>query len=683
MPTKKILFSLEVIIVFLSLTIYLWHTIEATERQKRNQAIEISANQLKNGIEAFVNEKISILMQVRNFWLHSRSISHEEFLGFCRSIISQIPGFQAIEFGDTNHRVVWVEPFLSNESTEKFSIAAEPIRFRTLQRAVQKKTVTVTPVLDLAQGDKGFVVIVPIFRNAKYEGAVVGVFRVETLFSLIFDSVLRRQYNIAVFDGEVPIYGDEPSRDRDWKESPHYVKEIVSVRDQNWNLVLWSKEPEGRITLLGSSVLVLGFALSLVLGSLVWVLSTKAEQADVYAGLLELSHQLSASPDMNSVLRVTGETCLRMAGVDRCGIFLWNEPERQLEPIWLSAGEKADADRFLTLKLRYGTMPIVNKIVDEKRSLIAHQLSRLGLIEPEELTRLFKIRSLFVVPLFSKGHLIGAMMLDHEGRRRRFSGHEQAIIEGIAAQAAIAIENMTLLTATRRQSELIGKKNKELESFLFIVSHDLRNPILALAGMASLLAEECGEQLSEDGKHYLNRIRANLGHMEALIKDVLELSRIGRTETQVDDINVHEVLDEILVDSQVKSSFQHVQVYNQNKVGTVRYNRHGLRHVFANLIENALKFCSYQEAAHVEIGSEEDDKEYRFYVKDNGIGIDPRFHESIFDLFYRLQDLKSVEGTGVGLTIVQRVLETYGGRVWLNSEKGKGTTFFFAIPKTT
>jgi light-regulated signal transduction histidine kinase (bacteriophytochrome) len=170
--------------------------------------------------------------------------------------------------------------------------------------------------------------------------------------------------------------------------------------------------------------------------------------------------------------------------------------------------------------------------------------------------------------------------------------------------------------------------------------------------------------------------------METLIKDVLELSRIGRIETQLDDINVQEVLDEIIMDSQVNSNYQHVSVCNQNHVGMIRYNRHGLRHIFSNLIENALKFCSYQDSARIEIGSEEDDQEYRFFVRDNGIGIDPRFHESIFDLFYRLQDLKNVEGTGVGLTIVQRVLQTYGGRIWLNSEKGKGATFFVAIPRT-
>lgn len=674
MHTKKVLFSLEVTVVFLSLTVYLWHTIEATERQKRSQAIEIGANQLKNGIEAFVNEKISVLMQVRNFWLHSSSIKHEEFLGFCRTIISQIPGFQAIEFGDVSHRVVWIEPL----SVEDFDEAGRASSERAQQRAIQKKTVTVTPVLNFAQGGKGFGVIVPIFRSGKYEGAVVGIFKVETLFSLIFDSVLRQQYNIGVFDGDALVFGDEP-QGTSWKASSSYVKETMTVGDQNWSLVLWQKEPEGNITFLGSSVLALGFALSLVLGSLVWVLSAKAEQADVYATLLEVSHQLGASPDINGVFRVTGETCLQMTGVDRCTIFLWNESDRQFIPSWISSDQPEKVRLFLGLRLKYGDMALINKIVDEKRSVLV-QPGKMGLINPD-LVRLLNIRTVLVIPLISKGNLIGAMTLDHEGKQRRFSSREQAIMAGIAAQAAIAIENVGLLTETRKQSELIVRKNKELESFLFIVSHDLRNPILALGGMASLLVEECGNELSENGKHYLNRIQANLNHMELLIKDVLELSKIGRTEPQLDLIDVQETLDEILINSSVKAN-KHVQVCNNNQVRALRYNRHGLRQIFSNLIENALKFSAYQESGRVEIGSDEDDKQYRFYVKDNGVGIDPKYHRSIFDLFYRIQDLKTVEGTGVGLTIVQRVLETYGGRIWVDSEKGRGSTFFFAIPKS-
>ena len=552
-------------------------------------------------------------------------------------------------------------------------------RHQALLRAIQKKTVALTPVLNFTQGGKGFGVIVPIFRTGKYEGAVTGIFKIETLFSLVFDSVLRQQYNIAVFDGEALVFGDEPEGNA-WKQDPSHVTETMTVGDQNWSLVLWQKEPDGDISFLGSSVLVLGFALSLVLGSLVWVLSTKAEQADVYATLLEVSHQLGASPNMNSVFRVTGETCLRMTGVDRCGIFLWDEAERQFIPAWLSSDRPEDVEQFLGLKLKYGDMALINKIVDEKRSVLV-QPEKMGLINPS-LVRLFKIRSVLVVPLVSKGNLIGAMTLDHEGKQRRFSSREQAIIAGIAAQSAIAIENVSLITETQKQSELIRNKNKELESFLFIVSHDLRNPILALGGMASLLVEECGDELSDSGKHYLGRIQANLNHMELLIKDVLELSKIGRTETQLDQIDVQETLGEILMDSPVKTSQQHVEVSNKNQVRTLRYNRHGLRHIFSNLIENAFKFCAYQDSAKVEIGSEENDQEYRFYVKDNGVGIDPKYHRSIFDLFYRIQDLKTVEGTGVGLTIVHRVLETYGGRIWVDSEKGRGTTFFFTIPKS-
>jgi signal transduction histidine kinase len=368
-----------------------------------------------------------------------------------------------------------------------------------------------------------------------------------------------------------------------------------------------------------------------------------------------------------------------MTGVDRCAIFLWNEADRQFVPSWISSDQPEKVQRFLGLRMKYGDMALINKIVDEKRSVVV-QPGRMGLINPD-LVRLFNLRTVLVVPLISKGNLIGAMTLDHEGKQRRFSSREQAIVAGIAAQAAIAIENVGLLTETRKQADLIGRKNKELESFLFIVSHDLRNPILALGGMASLLGEECGDELSENGKHYLNRIQANLNHMELLIKDVLELSKIGRTNPQLDLIDVQETLDEILMDSSAKAN-KHVQVCNKNQVRTLRYNRHGLRHIFSNLIENALKFSAYQESGKVEIGSEEDEKEYRFYVKDNGVGIDPKYHRSIFDLFYRIQDLKTVEGTGVGLTIVRRVLETYGGRIWLDSEKGRGSTFFFAIPKS-
>jgi signal transduction histidine kinase/CHASE1-domain containing sensor protein len=682
MRAKKILFSLEVFVVSLTLTFYLWYVTESSDRLKHLQTTEISANQLKNGIESFINEKISILLQVRNFWINSNSVTHEHFLAFCREIISQVPGFQAIEFGDTSNKVVWVEPLVSTELAGHFSEASEPIRRKMLNLAVTKRLVAVTPTLDMMEGSKGFIAIVPVFKNGTYEGAIFGVFKINTMFTLIFDSVLKQRYNCSLYDDSTLIYQTESAAQSDWKKSALHVNKTIAVRDHNWNLVLWPRESGDQFGFRGIAFLVLGLALSVVLSSLVWLLSSKAEQADLYASMLEVSHSLSSSTDLNSILRTTGDACLRMTGVDRCAIFFWSESQRQFEPAWLSSTREANFQRFLNLKLRQEGTPIVGKFVEEKRTMLASKTSRLEMMGPS-LIREFGIQSLLAVPMMSKGNLIGAITLDHNGKRHRFTGREQALVEGIASQAAVAVENTKLLSEMQKQTELIAKKHKDLESLLVIVSHDLKNPLVALEGMTSLLREESGNQLSENGQHYLSRIQANIRQMDALIKDVHELSRIGRVETQIENLNVKEIVSEVLAELRERPESSNVSILNEVRVERLCYNRRGLKQIFSNLVGNAIKFSAYQENGQVVLGSEEALGEFRFYVKDNGLGIDKQHHQCIFDLFHRLQELKNVEGTGVGLTIVQRILETYGGRVWLDSEKGRGTIFYFSIPKKT
>lgn len=328
---------------------------------------------------------------------------------------------------------------------------------------------------------------------------------------------------------------------------------------------------------------------------------------------------------------------------------------------------------------KYGESPLINKLVDEKRSLVLSKPESLASLSPSFVTK-YQVKCLLVVPLVSKNSLVGAITLDQIGERHRFSSREQAMIEGIASHVATAVESARLLAETQKQSELISQRNKELEALLTIVSQDLKGPLLALNGMTQLLKEECGQKLSENGKHYLCRIRANIDQMEQLIGNVLEFSRVARGAGPLERIGVSELLDEVLSNLQTRWNGHEVEIINRNEAEQVWFNRDGLKQVFKNLIENAIKFSSYQSAARVVIGSEQLEDETCFSVKDNGIGIDQEDHEIIFDLFRRLQDLKNIEGAGVGLAIVKRVLESYGGRVWLESEKGKGTTFFFSIP---
>jgi signal transduction histidine kinase/sensor domain CHASE-containing protein len=680
MRFKKLLLSLEVFVIFLCLTLYTWYTVTSTDRQRQIQNTEVSANQLKNGIEAFVSERVSVLQQVRNFLLNGGNVRHEQFLSFCKEIIGQVPGFQAIEYENDQTKVVWSEPFLKTGLVGRSNEEPESLRQTILKKAIQDNTVKLTPSLEFAAGWKGFYVIVPVSRNGSYAGAIYGFFNTDTIFDLIFNSGLRDRYNCLILDGDDVVFSTEGTSESDLSRVPLRVEKNLEIRNQNWKLHLWPKEYRGEGGVVAIAVLVFGLALSTVLGSLVWVLSSKAELAEVYAAMLETSQTLSASNDLNTVLRTTGEACLRMTGINRCCIFLWDSGRNQFEPAWISANLESLHPKFMQFRPKYGESLLINKLVDEKRSLVLSKPESLASFSPSFVSK-YQVKSLLVVPLVSKNNLVGAITLDQLGERHRFTSRDQVMIEGIANHAATAVESTRLFAETQKQSELIAQKNKELESLLSMVSQDLKGPLLAMEGMTQLLRENCGENLSENGRHCLHRIQANIDQMDQLIGNALEFSRIARGMGPAEKILVPELLNEVLTHLQVQKNGHEVQIINQNDVDEVWFSRDGLKQVFKNLIDNAIKFSCYQPDAQVVIGSKELDGETCFYVKDNGIGIDKAHHGTIFDLFHRLEELKGVEGTGVGLAIVKRVLETCGGRVWLESERGKGTTFFFSIPE--
>jgi K+-sensing histidine kinase KdpD len=314
----------------------------------------------------------------------------------------------------------------------------------------------------------------------------------------------------------------------------------VEMRGHNWDLVLWPMDngPQGGYR--GVAVFLLGLALSSVLGCLIWLVGNRGEQSDVTAALLEASHNLSSTEELSSILRVTGDTCLRISGVDRCCIFLCNESEKQWEPAWISSNREEDLRWFQSLRLKYGDMPVFNRLIEDKRSLVPQEDPSMPLLDPS-LAKAFDIGSLFVVPLLSKGKITGILTLDRIGKKHRFSPREQALIEGVASQAATAVENTRLLAEGQKQDQSVAKKMRELESLLFIVSHDQKSPLLSVGGMLSLLSNEYGDHLPQEGKQCLSRIKANVTHMETLIKDLLEYLRIGRDEAPIEKIDVEEV----------------------------------------------------------------------------------------------------------------------------------------------
>ena len=288
--------------------------------------------------------------------------------------------------------------------------------------------------------------------------------------------------------------------------------------------------------------------------------------------------------------------------------------------------------------------------------------------------------ALLSIPLRSADRIDGALVLISR-RKNAFDRRDLYAFEVLASQISSAIQNARLYQEALINSEKLAQANEELENFVFTVSHDLKSPIVSVQGFTSILLNDFSAKLDEEGLHYLQRIQSNAQQMERLIRDLLELSRVGRVVNPFEPTDMNEVVEMVVADMLFQANEKGVTIEYAKDFPTVVCDRDRMVQVFANLLSNAIKYMGGAEQPRIEIGHFERDDDYVFFVKDNGIGIDPKYHKKIFDLFQSLKEIRDVEGTGVGLTIVKRIIENHRGKVWVESEKGKGATFFFSIPK--
>jgi PAS domain S-box-containing protein len=222
--------------------------------------------------------------------------------------------------------------------------------------------------------------------------------------------------------------------------------------------------------------------------------------------------------------------------------------------------------------------------------------------------------------------------------------------------------------------------NKELEAFSYSVSHDLRAPLRALDGFTKVLLSKHYSQLDDEGKHFLNVIRTSARKMGQLIDDLLAFSRLGRTEFNKSEINMN-LLVQAVVEEELKAKPERQFTIHVSPLPTAFGSSSMIRQVVSNLVSNAIKFTNVQRRPVIEIGSLESQNESIYFIRDNGIGFDIKYEKKIFGVFQRLHSSQEFEGTGVGLAIVQRVIQRHGGRVWVEAKVQKGATFFFSLPK--
>jgi PAS domain S-box-containing protein len=338
-------------------------------------------------------------------------------------------------------------------------------------------------------------------------------------------------------------------------------------------------------------------------------------------------------------------------------IISWNEGAEKIYGYSESEALKMKIWNIIPEYMQMEIEGIVNKILKGKK---------IELLETKRITK----HGILVDVLFS-----AAIITDYGNDNKSIAITERDITEQKIADEQIKQLNKELQSNI---TELIGA-NKELESFSYSVSHDLRAPLRALSGFSKMFEEDYMELLNDDAKMLLGKIQYNAKKMAILIDDLLAFSKLGRKEIKKQQINTHEIIEDIL--HEANNSTPHKAVIKVNNLPMSYADESLIYQVWINLISNAIKYSEKKELPEVEIGATDSENETTYYVKDNGAGFDMHYADKLFGVFQRLHSLDEFEGTGIGLAIVQRVITRHGGKVRAEGKVNKGATFYFTLPK--
>jgi PAS domain S-box-containing protein len=233
--------------------------------------------------------------------------------------------------------------------------------------------------------------------------------------------------------------------------------------------------------------------------------------------------------------------------------------------------------------------------------------------------------------------------------------------------------------ALKERTSQLELANKELESFSYSVSHDLRAPLRAIDGYARMIIKKYGDNFNEDALTKFNILINNVHMMGQLIDDLLTFSRLGKKDISMSKIDMETLIRDVWKELQVINPGRNINLA-VNNIPPGYGDRTLIKQVYVNLLSNAIKFSKFRDPAFIEVGSHVDGNKDVYYVKDNGVGFDMRYYDKLFVVFQRLHSVDEFDGSGIGLATVQRIINRHEGMVWAEGKVGEGATFYFSLP---
>jgi signal transduction histidine kinase len=250
---------------------------------------------------------------------------------------------------------------------------------------------------------------------------------------------------------------------------------------------------------------------------------------------------------------------------------------------------------------------------------------------------------------------------------------ESEIIERKRAEEELEKLNIDLESSVRE----LSRSNRELQEFAYVAAHDLKTPLRGIGTLADWLVTDYADKFDEEGKKQVGLLTIRAKRISALIDSILQYSGLGKNDQEKEQVDLNTVLSEVI--SRVPPP-ENIEITVENELPVLMCTKTHIRRVLQNLLTNAVKYMDKPDG-QIKVGCAEEDGFWKFSVADNGPGIDQRYHEKVFQIFQRLSPHNGVESIGIGLSIAKKIVELNGGRVWVESEVGRGSTFLFTLPK--
>ncbi len=404
---------------------------------------------------------------------------------------------------------------------------------------------------------------------------------------------------------------------------------------------------------------------------------------DQLTALGEISQAVSSTLDVETVLQTIVSRASQLAGADGCAIY---EYDHATEAFQIRATHNLDSALVATLRaspLRKGEGAMGRAAETREATQIA-DIAAPGAYQSHIRETLLAAgyRALLSVPLLREGEIIGSLSLNRHAPGE-FPPEAVEVLKTFATQSALAIQNARLFREIADKSRQLEVASQHKSEFLANMSHELRTPLNAIIGFSEVLNERMFGELNEKQAEYLKDIHASGTHLLSLINDILDLSKVeaGRMELELSDFDLPAAIDSALTLVRERATRRGITLGSSihDGIGGMTGDERKIRQVLLNLLSNAIKFTP--EGGRIDVAAVPNGGSVEVSVRDTGVGIAPEDHEAVFEEFRQVgASAAKQEGTGLGLALARKFIELHGGKIWVKSQVGVGSTFTFTLP---